>query len=218
MPKSSTYTRSHEVAHELDVVLDEQDRDAALLVHAEQRLLELGGLGAVETRRRLVEQHEPRLRHQRPADLDQPADAEAQRLDDAVGDRVEAEQIERLLRALLLLGGRAAPVEQVLPERALAAADPVGDEEVLARRHADEQLDALERARDPEPRPLVRRHAREVVAVEGDRAAVGPEQPEQAVEERGLARAVGPDEPDELARADLEAHVVERGDAGEVSW
>ena len=54
------------------------------------------------------------------------------------------------------------------------------------------------------------------LAVEGDRAAVGLEQAEQAVEERRLARAVGPDEADDLPRADLEAHLVERGDAREV--
>ena len=39
--------------------------------------------------------------------------------------------------------------------------------------------------------------------------------PEQAVEQRGLARAVRPDQPDELAFADGQAHLGERGDARE---
>ena len=107
-------------------------------------------------------------------------------------------------------------MDHVLPERAFAAANTVGDEEVLARRHPHEELDALERAPDAETGALVRGHPGEIAAVERDRAAVGLEQSEQAVEERGLARAVGPDEPDQLPRADFEPHFVERGDAREV--
>ena len=56
----------------------------------------------VETRRRLVEEQQLGLGHQRPADLDEAADTEAERLDRAVGDRLEAEQIEHRLRARLL--------------------------------------------------------------------------------------------------------------------
>ncbi len=47
--------------------------------------------------------------------------------------------------------------EHVLPQRAVARADALGDEQVVARRHAGEQLDALERARDAEPGAAVRR-------------------------------------------------------------
>ena len=64
------------------------------------------------------------------------------------------------------------------------------DEEVLTRRHADEQLDALERARHAEAGPLVRRHAVEVATLERDAPAVGLQDPEQAVEERRLPGAV----------------------------
>ena len=52
-----------------------------------------------------------RLRHQRPADLDEAPDAEAQRLDRPIRDRLETEQVEHRLRARLLLGRRAAPMD-----------------------------------------------------------------------------------------------------------
>ena len=53
------------------------------------------------------------------------------------------------------------------------------------------------------------------VAAEPHRAAVGPLRAEEAVEQRRLAGAVRPDEPDDLAFADRQAHVGERGDARE---
>ncbi len=86
---------------------------------------------------------------------------------------------------------------------------------MVARRHAREQLDALERAADAEAGAAVRGDAGEVAAVEGHAAVVGPEDAEEAVEERGLARAVGPDQADDLARFDVEINVIERGDTGE---
>ena len=84
-------------------MLDEQDREAAFAVHVVAASGERLGLVPVETRRRLVEQQQLRLGHQRPADLDQPADAEAQRLDLAVGDAVQPEELEHLLRPVLFV-------------------------------------------------------------------------------------------------------------------
>src|SRR6185503_8486529 len=89
------------------------------------------------------------------------------------------------------------------------------DEEVLAGRHAGEQLDALERARDAEPRAPVRRDPREIAAVERHASRVGFRHSEQAVEERRLPGPVRTDQPDDLAFGDVEAHVVERGDTRE---
>ena len=88
--------------------------------------------------------------------------------------------------------------------------------EVLAHGHAREQLDALEGAPDAEARPPVRRQAADRHAAEPHRARVRPQRPAQAVEQRRLARAVRPDQADELALAHRQAHVGERGDAGEL--
>ena len=68
-----------------------------------QRADELCGLVLVESRRRLVEQQQLRLGHQRPPDLDEAAPTEAERLDRAVGDVVETEQAQRPLGALALV-------------------------------------------------------------------------------------------------------------------
>ncbi len=64
------------------------------------------GLVLVEPRRRLVEQQQLRFGHQRTPDLDESAPTEAERLDRAVGDVVEPEQVERPVRALALVAGR----------------------------------------------------------------------------------------------------------------
>ena len=159
VPKSSTNTPLDEAAHELDVVLDEQDRDPALAVcTARSCSAERLGLVAVEARRRLVEQQQLRLGHQRAPDLDQAADAEAQRLDRAVGDGIEPEQRRASRRRASCSSAFGPPRnEQVLPQRAAPVAHALGDEEVLARRHPREQLDALERAADAEPGALVGR-------------------------------------------------------------
>ena len=61
--------------------------------------------------------------------------------------------------------------------------------------------DVLERARQAEPADLVRRAPGDVAALEQDRAAVGPVDAAQAIEESRLARAVGADDADDAVRA-----------------
>ena len=69
--------------------------------------------------------------------------------------------------------------------------------------------------RDPERRDLVRRDARDVLALEDDRAARRVVDPADQVEHRRLARAVGPDDREDLALADVEADIVDGADAAE---
>ena len=76
----------------------------ALALHVAERVGEVRGLVPVEARRRLVEQQQLRLGHQRAPDLDEPAAAEAERLDRAVGDVVEAEQLDIVSAASMLVG------------------------------------------------------------------------------------------------------------------
>ena len=154
--------------------------------------------------------------HQRPADLDQPALAEAEALDRLVGEVGEAEQLEHLVaaRRSRRAAGRPRPTRS-FHSRPSPRADALGDQQVLAHGRVGEQLDALEGAADAAPRPRVHRQAADVLAVELDRAAVGAQHAEHAVEERGLAGAVRADEPDPLALVDLEVDVVEGDDAGE---
>ena len=96
---------------------------------------------------------------------------------------------------------------------------------MVARRHLGEQLDALEGAAHPQPGPAVDGSRElgaevepgkieddrvEVLTGEGDRAGVGAEDPEQAVEQGGLAGPVGPDQADRLTGLDAERQLVQR--------
>src|SRR5256885_7724945 len=137
-----------ECGDEFDVVLDEQDGEALLRLHFAQRLSKRVGLGAVETRRRLVEQQHFRLGHERTADLDQATLAEAQPFDRLIGQRLQSEQRENLVAPRQFVGLRAAEPDHVFPQAAVAAADALGDEEVVAHRRVREQFDALEGTAD----------------------------------------------------------------------
>jgi hypothetical protein len=91
--------------------------------------------------------------------------------------------------------------------------------EVVQHGHVAEELDVLEGAGDPEPRDLVRAHARDLmlaVVDVGDVPALGVVQAADAVEQAGLACAVGPDDGQDLALAHLQVDIQECGHAAEV--
>ena len=150
-----------EAAHEVDVVLDEQDRDPLLLLHA---TCSLTPSASVSCRSRPDDGSSSSTSFgsvisARPISTRRPTP----RLSDSTGRSATDSSPSSSSIAVglgVLVGGRPAQEQHVLPQRAAPVADPLGDEEVLARRHAAEQLDALERAPDPEPGALVRRDAR----------------------------------------------------------
>ncbi len=128
----------------------------------------------------------------------------------------QAQQGEHAIREPELLVRHPALQQQVTPEGHATRSGPLGNEQVLAYRHAREQLGALERARQAQARPTKRRHAGDVAAVEQHPAVVGAQEAVEAVEEGGLAGAVRADETDELTGADLDRHIAQRGDAGRI--
>ncbi len=89
------------------------------------------------------------------------------------------------------------------------------DEHVVEHGHRAEQLDVLERARDPAPHDAVRRRTQKALAGEAHAAGVGLVEPGDHVEEGGLAGAVRADQPDDLPRVDVERDVVDRDDPPE---
>jgi len=89
------------------------------------------------------------------------------------------------------------------------------DEDVLEHRHVREELDVLERPRDPELDHAARRRVHQRVAVEDDVAGVDAIEPCDHVERGCLAGAVRPDQPGDRAFCHVERHVVERDDAAE---
>ena len=101
---------------------------------------------------------------------------------------VDADDLERLERLCAHARAR------------LEARDGVrADEHVLEHGHRREELDVLERARDPELDHATRRRAQQGAAVEDDVAGVEPVEARDRVEGRRLAGAVRPDQADDRA-------------------
>ena len=173
--------------HETHVVLDQQDRETGA-GELDEQLGELGGLGLVESGRRLVEQHHARLRGERARQLDEALGPGREAVDALVGDRREADALQQLVGEITRLELLARPPAPHLR----------GDEHVVADAEGAERLEPLERAPDPEARALVRLDVGDVLAVEDDGAAVGRLQPGDHVEQRGLPRAVRTDEAGDL--------------------
>ncbi len=173
--------------------VDEGHVDLALeaLQHQLHRLAQL----QVERAERLVEQHHLRARHERPRD----------------GDAL-ALAARELVRQPLLVAGHRDQLER-LPHarRDLALVDAahpqwVGD--VALDGHVREQRVALEDGRDV---AAVGRRAADVDALELDGAGVGPLEAGDHAQRGGLARAARPEQREELALADLERQIGDRG-------
>ena len=202
----------------LDVVLDEQDRGAALALHRRAASRRARRSRCGRARRRLVEQQQLRLGHQRPADLDQPARPEAQRLDRPVGDRVEPSRSSIAVGALVLVGGR--PSERLSTSFQKRA----GAERAPARRRAGARGRSCRRtarcagtcARCPSrARRCVGTRVRSC-AVERDRARRRAcSMPSRQLKNVVLPAPFGPMSPTISPLVDVEADVVERGDARE---
>src|SRR6185437_710193 len=73
----------------------------------------------------------------------------------------------------------------------------------------------LEGAADAEAADAVGLAAEHIPALEGDRAAVAPQEAVEQVEERRLAGAVGADDAEDLALADGESHLLHRAQSTE---
>src|SRR5207247_7536454 len=82
-------------------------------------------------------------------------------------------------------------------------------------RHPSEELDVLERARDPALDDRTRRGVEESLTVEANVALVGGVEARDHIEGRRLAGTVRPDQPDDLPRLRRKGDSVERNDAAE---
>src|SRR4029077_7839578 len=161
------------------VLLDEQDR-RALLVDLQDRLEDPLDEDRGKPHRRLVQQEQPRMRHERTADRDH--------LLLAAGEGSRA-----LLLSFREPGKqRVDPFEVAAELRAVTALEGA-HLEVLEPGHAREELAALGRLRDAEPNDVVRRLAGDVLATEHDRAAPRMVEPVDRAEHRRLSGAVRAD-------------------------
>ena len=171
---------------------DEGDADLMLQIHE----LELGLLAQflVQRRQRLIEQQHLRAAHQRPRQRHALPLAAGELVRLALCQPPELHHFKRLLDA----GAFCLLVER---QPAQAVAD------IVLHRHVRKQCVGLEHHVD---RPLVRRHAAHIYAIDADTAAARVRESRQHPQQRGLAATRSADQREHLALVDLERDVIDR--------
>ena len=142
--------------HQLDVVLDEQDGNAALGGDPTQGALELAPSRPSPGPRTARPAAVPGRGGQGPTQLDQPRRSERQPENGPVGDGPQSEQFDELadLARLARIGRmNAAHGDQVRPHPPLGIPDPMPEHEVLAHGQTEEQLGVLEGPGQPAAGP-----------------------------------------------------------------
>src|SRR6266849_5647814 len=181
---------------DLHVVLHEEHGLApvAQLPHGVQELVEQG---AVDPRRRLVEQDEIRVGHEHADELHQLLLAVGEIARVFPGEALELDEAEELLGAGAGLG-------------IVIGGD---DQEILERRQIGKDPDDLERAADALVKDLMRLEPVDPAPLAADLALVARLDAGDAVEQRGLARAIGPDQAVDAAGLEAERYAIHGGDA-----
>ena len=171
-PKSSTATSLERPSTIATSCSTSSNEICSSLDDGAERAAELRGLVTVESRRRLVEEHDRRTGRERPCDLDASCGAEREHRRRGVGHAAEVEQVDEVVDAFLLVGGarvQRAGGDEIAPQPPALVAHAVPEHDVLAHGEAHEQLELLERAGEPEPRPLRGRRARDPAGRRGTR-------------------------------------------------
>src|SRR5437660_1772422 len=105
-------------------------------------------------------------------------------------------------------------MEDVLPGRDVVM-EMKGGDDIAEHRQAPEQPDLLERAREAEPRALVRRQADDIDTVEDDPARIRLIEPAHQIEQRRLAGSVRSDDRKHAAMWNIERNIAHRLHAAE---
>ena len=177
------------------VMGDVEHRHPQLAMNAADLVLQLFAQRFVERPQRLVHQHRLRLEHQRPGHRDALLLAAGQLRRAAMAEAFQPHHRQRLLDPRLDFG----PPHAAHLER---------EGEVLRHAHMGEESVVLEHHAQP---ALVRRTARNVLALQQDRSGRGRLEPGQHHQRRRLAAARRPQQGQELARRDIEVEVAHGG-------
>jgi hypothetical protein len=159
--------------------------------------------GGRQAHRRLVEQQQAGLRHQRPG--------HGQHLLLTAGQRARD-----LLRALLESREHGVPALDALLDDGLVLDREGPHAEVLLDRQPSEHATTLGDLHDAQRDHVMGRHVGQVLSVETDGSLSGDEEAADRVEGGGLACAVGADERDDLALFDRQGDPLERVDVAVV--
>ena len=182
-------------------MLHQQERHLPLAVHRPEPVGDVGHERGVDARGGLVEQYQPRLAHERHADLQQAALAAREPPRGLVAQPPQQQEVQQLVDPAA--GGGIGAGEQLRHSQF----SPLDAEvHVLGHRQVPVDADHLEGARHAQAGHVVGAVAAYVGTAELDQAAVDVEHPGEAIEQRGLAAAVGADEADHLAGADADVH------------
>jgi hypothetical protein len=176
----------------LDVVRDEQNRLAHLVLEAQELVLELSSHHRVDGAERLVHQQHRWVRGERPGDTDPLplATGQLMRVPGAVQCRIQPHQFHQL--AGPLMAARRRPAEEFGHNR-----------DVFLHRAVREEPDVLDDVAHAPAQPY-RIFPRHVHAVDVDPSTSGLDQPIDDLHGRGLAGSRRPYEHDELAAPDVE--------------
>src|SRR5919198_3450795 len=176
----------------VDVLLDEQDGDALLAPEAHDQVKDEPDELGREAERGLVEEQEPRPRHESPCDRELlllPARERGRRQPQPLAERREE-------------------LEQPFPPGVVARPARGGAEaQVLRHRQAREDPPALGREADAAADHALRRQVADLAPVELDRPGARPVQADDRHERGRLAGAVRAQERHDLALADAQVYV-----------
>src|SRR6267143_3094523 len=195
-----------EAHHRLHDVLDHDDRDPGR-IQVKQYFQNFVDFVAGEPGHRLVGDQQPRPRRHRAREL------ELAQLD--LGEQVR--------RRVGFFGHPHLPQDchRLVPGIGGVQRSAVRDvferhDKVLQHRHALERARDLDAACDTAARALVGRQARDLGAVEHDRARFVSQCARDTVDQGRFARSVRPDQAEALAGGDLQADLAQRGEAPEM--
>src|SRR6478735_88095 len=181
----------------VDVVGDDEERRVDLRVEVDEELVDVARAHRVEARVRLVDEQDLGVEHEGPGEPGALAHAARDLTGELALGAGEADEVHLL--------GDDAPDLRLGLLRVLAQRE--GD--VVVERHRAEEGTVLEEDAE-ELAHLVEvglAQARQVTAVDDDRPGVGLEQPDERLEEDGLAGARGPEHDRHLPRGKREGHV-----------
>src|SRR5690349_24084163 len=205
-----------DVHHHVHVVLDEQ-HGLALPMQRQDVLLHLVDHRGIHGGRRLVEQEQLGIGHERGGECQQLALTVRERARGSRGAIGEADEIEQPSRAL-----RRVVLEPPYPARAKQTREQTlllmllqKDQQIVEHAQTREDAHLLERAGDAEASDPMRRRVGDIAAAEQHAPRVGAEISRHAVEERRLARAVRADQAHELTALDREIDPIDRAHADE---
>src|SRR5690606_2285956 len=193
-----------QVHRRLHVLVDQQD-GAPLRLQARDLLVHLVDEHRGEADRRLVDEQDRRVEHQRAGELQQPGLPAAERAGRLAAQRLEA----------------GVAVEHALHRRPhpgpVAAGQPRAEPDVLLHAQARQGRPALRQERHAGGQPRPHRQVGDVPPAQQDPAAAGAQEPVHDPQGGRLAAAVGSEHGGHLARPGVQADAVEHDVVGQVA-